>query len=46
MAGAAMLGIAAPVAASVALIDRLFMIAITTLLAAPAFVVLRGPRAL
>ena len=45
LGGAALLGIAAPVAASVALIDRLFMVAITTLLAAPAFVVLRKPHA-
>ena len=44
LGGAALLGIEAPVAASVALIDRLFMLAITTLLAAPAFVVLRKPH--
>jgi uncharacterized membrane protein YbhN (UPF0104 family) len=44
LGGAALLGIAAPVAASVALIDRLFMVAITTLLAVPAFVILRKPR--
>jgi len=46
LGGAAMVGIAAPVAASIALIDRLFMIAITTLLAVPGFVVLRRPREL
>ena len=45
LGGAALLGVAAPVAASVALIDRLFMVAITTLLAAPAFVILRKPHA-
>ena len=44
LGGAALLGIEAPIAASVALIDRLFMLAITTLLAAPAFVVLRRPH--
>lgn len=44
LGGAALLGIEAPVAASVALIDRLFMLALTTLLAAPAFVVLRKPH--
>ena len=45
LGGAALLGIATPVAASVALIDRLFMLALTTLLAAPAFVILRKPHA-
>ena len=44
LGGAALVGIPAPIAASVALIDRLFMLAITTLLAAPAFVVLRKPQ--
>jgi len=44
LGGSALLGIDAPVAASVALIDRLFMISITTLLAAPAFVILRKPH--
>lgn len=44
LGGAALIGIPAPVAASVALIDRLLMIAITTLLVAPAFVVLRKPH--
>ena len=44
LGGAALLGIEAPVAASVALIDRLFMLSITTLLAAPAFVILRKPH--
>jgi len=44
LGGAAMVGVAAPVATSVALIDRLFMLAITAFLAAPAFFVLRRPR--
>jgi uncharacterized membrane protein YbhN (UPF0104 family) len=44
LGGAALVGVDAPVAASVALIDRLFMIAVTTLLAAPGYVVLRRPQ--
>ncbi len=44
LAGAGILSIPAEIAASVALIDRLFMIAITTLLAAPAVTILRRPR--
>lgn len=44
LGGAALVGIAAPIAASVALIDRLFMVAITTLLAAPAIAILRKPH--
>lgn len=43
LGGAGLLGIPAATASSVALIDRLFMVAITTLLAAPAFAVLRKP---
>lgn len=45
LGGAALVGVDAPVAASVALIDRLFMVAVTTLLAAPAYAVLRRPHA-
>lgn len=44
LGGSALVGVAAPVAASVALIDRLFMVAITTLLAAPGYAVLRRPH--
>lgn len=44
LGGAALVGIDAPVAASVALIDRLFMVAITTLLAVPGYAVLRRPQ--
>jgi uncharacterized membrane protein YbhN (UPF0104 family) len=44
LGGAALLGIPAPVAASVALIDRLFMVSITTLLAMPGFAILRKPH--
>ena len=44
LGGAALVGVPAPVASSVALIDRLFMLAITTLLAAPAYVILRRPH--
>jgi len=44
LAGAGLLHIPAATASSVALIDRLFMAAITTLLAAPAFAVLRRPK--
>jgi len=40
--GAALLGIPAEAAAGVALIDRLFMIGLTTLLAGPAFFLIRG----
>ncbi len=41
MGGSALLGIPAPIAASVALVDRLFVVAITALLAAPAVAILR-----
>jgi len=44
LSGSALLGIPAPIAASVAIIDRLFVISITTLLTAPAFVLLRYKR--
>jgi uncharacterized membrane protein YbhN (UPF0104 family) len=44
LSGSALLGISAPIAASVAIIDRLFVVSITTLLAGPAFVVLRDKR--
>jgi len=39
-----LIGIPAATAASVALIDRLFFVAVTTLLAAPSFAILRKPR--
>ena len=44
LGGSALLSIPAPVAASVAIVDRLLVIAITTLLAAPALVLFRGDR--
>lgn len=44
LAGAGLIGVPAATAASVALIDRLFMVSITTLLAAPAVVILRQPK--
>ena len=45
LGGSALVGVPAPVAASVALADRLFMIATTALFSAPAFAYLRRPRA-
>lgn len=44
LGGSALVGVPAPVAAGVALADRLFVIATTALLAAPAFAYLRRPR--
>ncbi len=44
LGGASLVGIAAPVAVSVALIDRLLVVAITTLLALPAFRIYRVSR--
>ena len=44
LGGAALVGIAAPVAVSVALIDRLLVVAITILLALPAFRIYRVSR--
>ena len=44
LGGAGLIHVPAGIAASVALIDRLFMIALTTLLAAPAFAILRKPQ--
>jgi len=44
LSGSTLLGISAPIAASVAIIDRLFVISMTTLLAGPAFVLLRAKR--
>ena len=43
LGGAALLGVPGPVAASVALIDRLFIVALTSLMAAPAVALLRRP---
>lgn len=45
LGGAGLIGIPAATAASVALIDRLFFVALTTLLAAPSVVILRKPKA-
>lgn len=45
LGGAALLGVPAPIAASVALIDRLFIVALTSLMAAPAVALLRRPTA-
>jgi uncharacterized protein (TIRG00374 family) len=42
--GAALVGIAAPIAVSVALVDRLLVMAITTLMALPAFRIYGGNR--
>jgi uncharacterized protein (TIRG00374 family) len=44
LGAASLVGIAAPVAISVALIDRLLVVAITTMLALPAFRIFRGNR--
>jgi len=44
ISGSALLDIPAPIAASVALVDRLFVISITTFLTAPAIVFLRSRR--
>ena len=44
LGGSALVGVPASVAASVALVDRLFVIVTTALLSAPAFAYLRRPR--
>ena len=43
LGGAALLGVPVPVAASVALVDRIFMVALTALMVAPAVTLLRRP---